>query len=139
VSRDIPALIACIEARSRRGFRWRRGRDCVSFAGACIEAQTGADLLADLPRWRTGREARAIAKAQGGLEVAVDNRLRRIAPALAQRGDIAGLPDRLLGVRLMVVEGETLVGPGARGLERLPRSAMTQAWSIDALIAEPEA
>lgn len=130
MTRDIAALIALIEARSPRSFRWRRGRDCVSFAADCIEAQTGQDLLADLPRWKTGCEARAIAKAEGGLEVAVDNRLRRIAPALAQRGDIAGLPeDSPIGIRLMVVEGATLVAPGRRGLERLPRSAMVLAWS----------
>lgn len=136
-SRDIAALIDLIEARSRRGFRWRRGRDCVSFAAAAVKAQTGCDPLADLPRWRTRNEALHIAAVQGGLEAAVDRRLTRIAPAMAQRGDIAGLPDELFGVRLMVVEGATLVGPGKSGPERLPRAAMFTAWSIDALIAEP--
>lgn len=131
MSRDIAALIALLEARQARGFRWRRGRDCVSFAAACVEAQTGVDPLADLPRWRSRREALAIVQAQGGLEQALDVRLARIAPAMARRGDIAGLPDPLLGVRLMVVEGDTLVGPGGRGLERLPRSAMTMAWSAE--------
>ena len=58
----------------------------------------------------------------------MDRRLRRVPPALAQRGDIAGVPDPLFGVRLMVVDGVTLVGPGARGLERQPRSAMVIAW-----------
>lgn len=129
MSRDLAALIAMIEARQARGFRWRRGRDCVSFAAACVAAQTGVDPLADLPRWRTRREALELAAAEGGLIAGIDRRLARIAPAMARRGDIAGLPDRLLGVRLMVVEGETLVGPGARGLERLPRGAMTMAWS----------
>lgn len=131
MSRDIAALIALLEARQARGFRWRRGRDCVSFAAACVEAQTGVDPLADVPRWRSRREALAIVQAQGGLEQALDVRLARIAPAMARRGDIAGLPDPLLGVRLMVVEGDTLVGPGGRGLERLPRSAMTMAWSAE--------
>ncbi len=127
--RDHIALIETIEARAGRGFRWRRGRDCVSFAAACIHAQTGRDPLADVPRWRTRDEALAVVADEGGLEAAVDARLARVAPALALRGDIAGLPDPLLGVRLMVIEGETLVGPGARGLERLPRSQMTIAWS----------
>lgn len=129
MTRDIPALIALIEARQTRGFRWRFPRDCVSFAGAAIEAQTGIDPLADLPRWRTRAEAMAVAEAQGGIEAGVDRRLVRIAGAMAQRGDIAGLPDPLLGIRLMVIEGATLVGPGARGLERLPRAEMTMAWS----------
>lgn len=132
MSRDTQALIALIAKRSGRAFRWRRGRDCVSFAAAAVKAQTGRDPLADLPRWRTRREALQIAAVQGGLEAALDRRLTRIAPAMAQRGDIAGLPDRLFGVRLMVVEGATLVGPGATGLERLPRASMVFAWSIDA-------
>ncbi len=130
-ARDIPALIALLEARQARGFRWRFPRDCVSFAAACVEAQTGRDPLADVPRWRTRSEALAVAEFAGGLEHALDARFNRIAPAMAQRGDIAGLPDPLLGVRLMVVEGDTLVGPGGRGLERLPRSAMTMAWSAE--------
>jgi len=129
MQRDYAALIAAIEAHSRRGFRWRRGRDCVSFAAACIQAQTGHDPLADVPHWRTRREALAFSQAQGGLEAAIDARLDRTPPAMARRGDIAGLPDRLFGVRLMVIEGETLVGPGQHGLERLPRSTMTIAWS----------
>jgi hypothetical protein len=29
----------------------------------------------------------------------------------------------------MVIEGETLVGPGEHGLIRLPRSVMLRAWS----------
>lgn len=129
MSRDYPALIAVIAARRDRRFRWRRGADCVSFAGACIAAQTGRDPLADLPSWRNLAEARAVLKAEGGLEAATDRRLARTAPALAQRGDIAGLPDPKFGIRLMVIEGDTLVGPGLRGAERLPRSAMVLAWS----------
>jgi hypothetical protein len=133
-TRDIAALIALIEARSALRFRWTRGRECVGFSGACAHAQTGVDPLAGLPSWRTRREALAVADAEGGLEAAVDRRLARIAPAMAQRGDIAGVPasgsDRRFGIRLMVVEGDTLVAPGARGLERLPRAAMKMAWSI---------
>jgi hypothetical protein len=136
MSRDYAALVAAIENRQRRAFRWLRGRECLGFTAICIRAQTGRDILAGVPRWRTRREARAIAAGMGGLEAALDARLTRTAPALAKRGDIAGLPDRLFGVRLMVIEGETLVGPGERGLERLPRSAMTMAWSIDEVPGE---
>ncbi|MDP2131965.1 MAG: hypothetical protein U0995_09660 [Erythrobacter sp.] len=130
LTRDIPALIDLIAERQARPFRWRRGQDCASFAAAAIAAQTGVDVLADLPRWRTRKAALAVADGLGGLIAAMDARLARIAPALAQRGDIAGLPDPLLGIRLMVVEGATLVGPGARGLERLRRDEMTLAWSV---------
>lgn len=131
MTRNHAALIALLELRRARGFSWRRGRDCVSFAAACSKAQGGVDFLDGIPRWKNRRQALAVADEVGGLSSALDQRLRRIAPAMAMRGDIAGLPDDLFGVRLMVVEGETLVGPGERGLERLPRSAMTMAWSID--------
>lgn len=130
MSRNFTALIETIEQRQTRPFRWRRGRECVGFSAACVEAQTGRDPLADLPAWRTRREALAVAEAEGGLEAAIDKRFVRIPPALAQRGDIAGLPDDLFGVRLMIVEGETLVAPGSHGLIRSPRHEMTVAWSI---------
>lgn len=127
-ARDVSALLALIEARREWEHKWVRGRDCVSFALACIEAQTGVDLLADIPGWSDRREALTIAKGLGGLRSALDARMQSIAPALASRGDVAALADRTFGVRLMIVEGATLVGPGKRGQERLPRSAMTCAW-----------
>lgn len=129
-------MIAAIEARSARAFAWRRGRDCVSFAAACVKAQTGVDILSDVPRWKSLREAVAVAEQVGGLAPALDEKLQRVPPALAQRGDIAGLTDDAFGVRLMIVEGETLVGPGARGLERLPRQAMTIAWSVTSRVTD---
>ena len=125
--RDIDALIALIEARAPLRFRWARPRDCVSFAAAAVKAQSGIDVLAGL-RWRSRRQALAFLVAQGGLEAATDRRLRRVPPALARRGDIAAVADAEHGIRLMVVEGQTLVGPGAKGLERQPRAAMIIAW-----------
>lgn len=133
MSRDIAALVALIEARSGTAHSWRRGEDCVSFAAACVKAQTGIDLLDDVPGWATRAEALRVARTLGGLSNLLDTRLTRIAPAFARRGDIAGLPDRKFGVRLMVVEGATLIGPGETGLERLPRAAMKRAWSLDAI------
>lgn len=138
-NRDTAALIAMLEERQAQGFLWRFPRDCVSFAAAAIEAQTGRDLLAGIPRWNTRREALALAEAEGGLKAALDKRLTRLPPALAQRGDIAGVlargSDKRFGIRLAVIEGATLVGPGRHGLERLPRAAMVMAWS--ALLQEP--
>lgn len=127
--RDLVALIAEIELRRHLSHSWSGGRDCVGFALACVKAQTGIDHLADLPTWTSRREARAVAQSVGGLQAMLDERFNRVAPAMAQRGDIAGLPDAVFGVRLMIVEGVNLVGPGLAGLERLPRDAMTVAWS----------
>jgi len=134
--RDIAALLALIEARRDWAHAWTRGRDCVSFALRCVEAQTGVDLLADIPAWRDRREARQVTHDLGGLTAALDERLDPIAPALAQRGDVAALAEPTFGIRLMVIEGETMVGPGDRGLERLLRYAMIRSWSIASLIGE---
>lgn len=128
--RDHEALLALLERRARRRFSWRRW-DCVRFAAAAVKAATGRDMLGSL-RWSSMRNAAAILADEGGLQAAVDRRLTPIAPALAARGDVAGVPDQRFGIRLMIVEGRTLVGVGAAGLERCPRAAMTLAWSADA-------
>jgi hypothetical protein len=127
--RNIAALLAWIAAHRDRPHRWERGHDCVSFALGGVAAQTGIDHLADLPGWSNKAEALQVARDLGGLTAALDARLRPIAPALAQRGDVAGMPDRAFGVRLMIVEGPTLVAPAERRLDRLPRAAMVRAWS----------
>jgi len=131
MERNIEALLGYLTERADMPFRWgRRRNDCVSFAAGAAKAQTGKDPLGDL-KWNSLAEARALLKRLGGLRKAVDARLRRIPPSMAQRGDIAAVPDRRFGVRLMVIEGATLVAPGAKGAERLPRGQMVAAWSID--------
>jgi hypothetical protein len=126
--RRLDRLLAFIEARTPVPFAWAQPYDCVSFAMKAVKVQTGRRLMGRL-RWRTLNGAqRAIGKA-GGIEQALDAQLKRIVPADAQRGDVAGVPDDRFGIRLMIVEGAALVGPGARGLRRLPRSAMVAAWS----------
>lgn len=125
--RNIAALIELLDARIDRPFGWRRGNDCARFADAAIEAQTGVSVIGDW-QWTSRSHARDVIDAQGGFEAAMDRRLGRVPVALAQRGDIAGVADRLFGIRLMVVEGATLVGPGRHGLERVPRSEMIAAW-----------
>lgn len=128
VERDIEALLLWVEARLPKRFDWRGSRDCVAFTMGAVEAQTGIDHLVDL-NWRSRREALAVVKAEGGLIAALDKRFpRRIAPALAKRGDFVGIPDKLFGIRLMVVEGSNVVGPGKHGLERQPRTIATMAW-----------
>ena len=130
--RDIPALLAMIEKRSAIAFAWRGGRDCVSFAARAVKAQTGIDPRGDL-RWSTLKQARAAIAQEGGIEAALDARFDRIAPALARRGDIAGIADDRFGIRLMVVEGAMLVAPSAKGLDRLPRHHMIMAWDTESV------
>jgi hypothetical protein len=130
IVRDHDALLALIEQVADKPFAWR-DHHCVRFAARAVAAQTGRDPMAGIV-CRSKREAVVLLEQEGGLEAAVDRRLRRIAPALAARGDIAGVVDEEFGVRLMVVEGATLVGPGATGQRRVPRGAMIMAWSVEA-------
>jgi hypothetical protein len=126
-SRNIPALLALIEARSAIPFSWSGEADCASFAALAAKAQSGIDARGQL-RWNGVAEAFEIIRAEGGLAMAFDRRFRRVAEAMAQRGDIAAVADRRFGIGMMVVEGRTLVGPGKNGLERQSRSAMIMSW-----------
>ena len=125
--RDLDALLALLEERARVPFSWSSNH-CASFAARAVKAQTGRNPMAGL-RCRSRRAAAHLLDTLGGMEVAVDERLRRIPPALASRGDIAGVHDDDFGLRLLVVEGATLVGPAPRGLRRVPRAMMVAAWS----------
>lgn len=127
--RNIEALIAFIASRDAVPFSWSRNH-CVGYAAAAVKAQTGRDPMRGV-RVTTERGAVQSLNRRGGLAAAVSSRLRPIAPAMAKRGDIAAVSDERFGVRLMVVEGETLVAPGPLGNRRAPRSAMVRAWSAD--------
>lgn len=128
--RDHEAMFAEIERRSRLPFSWREHNDCAKFAAAIVRAQTGKRPLKEL-RWASPAGAKRVLDRLGGMEAALDARLTPIAPAAAKRGDVAGVDDATFGLRLMIVEGDTLVGPGRRGLKREPRAAMIAAWSAE--------
>jgi hypothetical protein len=129
--RDRDALLRFLAERTAMPFAWGRdANDCAGFVLAAIEAQTGRDMLPGIS-WSSELGAARVIKRVGGLEHAFDQRFRPVAPALAQRGDVAGIADDRFGVSVLIVEGPTLVGPGERGLKRLQRADMIKAWSID--------
>lgn len=128
--RNHDALIALLDQRGATPFSWW-DQDCVTFAAACVRAQTGVDLVAGVgSRWTTARGATRVLRRHGGLAAAVDGVLPAITPARAARGDVglASLGDREC---LVIFEGATVVGPGLSGLVRLPREAATRAWSAE--------
>jgi hypothetical protein len=127
LARDLPALFAFLEARSAVPFDWTGDNDCWAFAALAVKAQTGVDPRGRL-RWKTRVGALRLLKKEGGLVAAWDARLSQVPVALAARGDVAAVPDELLGFRALIVEGATLVGPGERGLVRLPRNSAVFAW-----------
>jgi hypothetical protein len=130
--RDYDALTGVIEARVRTPFAWDdTGIDCVRFADEAVAAQTGSSPLATLAvGWKSKIGAHRWLKRLGGLEAVVDRVLAPSPCALARRGDVA-LVAGPEGPALMIVEGDSLVGPGERGQIRLPRAAMLKAWSAD--------
>ncbi len=125
--RDYEAWIAFIASREAVPFDWD-GNHCGAFSAGAILALTGRDPMPEL-NVRSERDARRLMVREGGMEALVSKRLRPIAIGAAQRGDLAGVADDAFGIRLMVIEGETLVSPGDRGNRRGPRSAMIRAWS----------
>lgn len=132
--RDYQALAGFLAGRRAMPFAFgRHANDCASFAAGAIKAATGRDVLGKT-RWTTRLGAVRIAKREGSFAAAVTKRLTPIAPAAAHRGDIAGVPDDAFpgGIRLMVVDGAYLVGPGEHGLLSQDRATMTHAWSADA-------
>jgi hypothetical protein len=131
MARDILALIAFVDSRQRTPHAiGREANDCVGFCLAAVEAQTGVKVAPTI-RWSTAKGIAALLKRYGSLEAAFDAHFKRIPPAFANRGDIAGVPDEQFGIHPMIVEGATLVGPAENGSRRMKRSAMTAAWSID--------
>lgn len=125
--RDLDALHRFLADRQAMPFEWGdHANDCVSAAAAAIVAQGGPDFLADM-RWSSEEEAYAALDAVGGLEEAVGALLTPIAPAFAQRGDIGAIAAGN-GLILVVVEGDTIGGPGPTRFRRLPRRLLVKAW-----------
>lgn len=108
---------------------WGRERnDCFAYILGAAKAQTGKDRGTRI-RWSSREQAHRVLKRLGGAEAALDRYFVRIPPAMAMRGDIAGVPDETFGIHPMIIEGELLVGAGDKGNRRLPRRVMTMAWS----------
>lgn len=131
MARDHKALLGFIAERASMPFAWgSEANDCISYAAGAIKAQTGKNPLRKAPRlrWKTEAGAGRVIGRHGGIEAAIDARMTPVRPTMAKRGDLA----LVRGVRcVMVVEGDTLVGPGPNGEVRLPRAAMVKAWSAE--------
>jgi hypothetical protein len=128
--RDVNALTAYLAERAHMPHEYgRKANDCLSFPAGAVEAQTGKDPCRGL-KWKSHASAMSLLNKLGGVEAVLDARFERIAPAHAMRGDIGVIPDPELGSQPMIVEGKTLCAPGAKGLKRAHRSAMTAAWDI---------
>jgi len=105
--------------------------DCALFAAGFVAALTGEDLSRGVRGYRSYREGLAMFGVRRLRDIA-DRALPRLAPALAQRGDVAWVvepsaPDHRRRAGYMIFDGAQLVGPG--GVTR-PRSAARLAWKV---------
>ncbi len=128
--RDFEALDRYLAERRTMPFAYgSKANDCVSFYAGAARAMAGVDLMRGR-KWSSELGAARVIARLGGFEAAISAHMTPIAPALARRGDAAGVfcPDH--GMMLMLVEGETLAGPGDHGTLRCPRSAMVAAWTF---------
>lgn len=125
--RNPTALVAWLNAPAAFGYTPDR-LDCVRDALGAAKAQGRPVTLGH--RWTTERGARRVLKRLGGLEAAVDRVLPEIPRAHAVRGDI-GLVAVGEVQLLVIIEGDTVCGlHPRRGRVRLPRRALTKAWSL---------
>lgn len=131
MTRDPHALIAFLEAREDWCFGYgpqAKTHDCARFCGAGVQVVAGVNPLERFSsEWSTRRGARRVLRRHGGMAAAVSEVMTPIEPLSAARGDVGLLTDG----QLVLFEGETVVGPSAGvGLQRLPRSAAVQAWTV---------
>lgn len=131
MSRDAAALIAFLESREDWQFGYERTpntHDCARAMSDGIKAQTGrAPLDRFASEWSTRRGALRVIRRYGGLAAAVDTVMTRVDLPAAQRGDAGLTRDGAL----VLIEGETLVGPAEIGWRRLPREELAIAWSAE--------
>lgn len=122
-------LRALVDTRRSTPFAWG-AQDCCSFALDALAACRGHRPA--LPGWRTERGAVRVLRRLGGMAGAADALAGpRIAPALAQRGDVVLVSQPgLFGTALAVCMGPVAYAAGAEGLVRVPRALWQQAWRI---------
>lgn len=123
-------LLDFIASRRAEPFAWGTN-DCATFAADAALAQTGVDPMAEWRGYATEFGAGRVL-VDAGAETLADL-VQRVLPecpvGMAQRGDIALVNDGNMAA-LMVVEGDTLVGPDVDGLKRVPRSLAARAWRV---------
>lgn len=123
----LEALVQHVQAEA---FRWGHN-DCCTFAAQAVQAVTGRDVLPLLPgRWHSARTARTVLRELGGLQRACDRFLGpRIAPALAQPGDI-GLVYMGRMHALCVHLGSHYMAPTGLGLQPMSTQWVAHAWRV---------
>jgi hypothetical protein len=125
-------LAKVVEDHRALPFDWATN-NCSHFAGACVEAVSGTNPVAQLTgSYQDEAGAMAAIRAAGGgdIEDAVAKLFPKIAPGMARRGDIGiALSD---GKKvLFVVLGQFAGAPGPRCLGWISRTKLISAFKVD--------
>lgn len=130
MSRNPDALIPYLEEREAWTFGYGREpltQDCARFCGGGVEVVTGFNPLDRFAsQWTTARGARRVLARHGGMAAAVSEVMTPVSLTMAARGDVGLTHDGAL----VLIEGDTAAGVTDRGLIRLPRAAVAQAWTV---------
>lgn len=126
-------LAGLVTDRLAEPFAWGPN-DCAAWAADAVQAQTGADALAELRGHReTALQALRREEAIGGIPAALARAgLPEVLPTLARRGDLVLLrpqPGQARGV-LAVCLGEVACAPGPEGLDSVPMAQAERAWRV---------
>lgn len=119
-------FLAYVASRERTPYAWYL-QDCATFARGNVQAVINWDPMADVPPYRTAEEAGRLLNMP--LSGWLDARFPRGERGLARRGDL-GIVDIERRRSIVVFDYEFVIGPGERGLVRLPRAAAADCWSV---------
>lgn len=125
-------LMAFIASRARDPHAWGTN-DCCSFAADSAVAMGCDDFIADMRGYSSERGAWRALRKKCYVSVAhmLDDRLPRIEPHEAQRGDVAFIPnDSRWAGAAGIVEGRFIVAPGETELLRLPLTAASSFYAV---------
>lgn len=126
-------LADTIEAARGRAWAWG-AHDCVSFALACIEAQTGRIpewIEAHRGSWRSEIEAARQIRRIGGLEAFLARHARRADIARTGRGDVVLLPGVNGSQAIGVLDGSHLRVAANPGVSVFRPELATSGWLLE--------
>lgn len=122
-------LATYLHQRMATPFAWG-SHDCCTFAAGAVEAMTGSNPMAVLPRYDTEHAALRIIVEGGDLRRLVSSILGEpVRPAFAAMGDVVLLSNEgreLLGI----CNGVNAIAASQDGVAALEMSAAIEAWKI---------
>lgn len=103
-------------------FKWGE-HDCTLFVTNWLNISSGKDILEDVPKWNSKRDALRMMSKYGGLENACNELLEKIPLAQAKDGDVG-----MVGDSLCLFVGSRIVATGVDGLIYFDRGTAKCAW-----------